>query len=65
MYEAQQRQRAIERKIRHYKRRKTTAVTEDAQAKARSKVRQWQGKQRKLIEENSFLRRRYSRESIN
>jgi len=64
MYEASQRQRAIERKIRAWKRRKTTAVTEDARNKAQSYISKWQKEQRQLLDENPFLRRRYDREGI-
>lgn len=41
-YEAKQRQRAIERQIRHWKRREAVALDDAARAKAGAKVRQWQ-----------------------
>jgi len=32
--------------------------------KAQKYISKWQGKQRKLVDDNSFLRRKYTRESI-
>lgn len=63
-YEAQQRQREIERQIRAYKTRQTIAVDEKAGAAAGAKVAQWQQAQRDLLKEFPFLKRQYSREQI-
>lgn len=63
-YKVEQRQRAIERKIRKYKRRKAAALTEDAEKKAQSFISKWQKNQRELIDQHSFLRRKYFREQI-
>jgi hypothetical protein len=61
-YEAGQRQRAIERNIRKYKRRETTAVVPEAQRAARLKVRQWQAAMRDHITAHPDLRRLRHRE---
>ncbi|MGF0176709.1 phage minor capsid protein [Streptomyces sp. Marseille-Q5077] len=61
-YEAGQRQRAIERHIRKYKRREATAVTPEAQRAARLKVRQWQGAMRTHLAAHPDLRRLRHRE---
>lgn len=42
-YADQQQQRAMERKVREWKRREAAAVTPEAQRKAQAKVREWQG----------------------
>jgi hypothetical protein len=59
-YQAQEKQRYIERNIRNWKR-KDEFGTDD---KAKNKVREWQAKQRQHLEENKFLRRNYSREQV-
>ncbi|WP_039936890.1 phage minor capsid protein [Streptomyces himastatinicus] len=61
-YEAGQRQRAIERHIRKYKRREAAAVTPEAQRAARLKLRQWQGAMRSHLAANPDLRRLRHRE---
>lgn len=61
-YQAEQRQREIERNIRKYKRIEAGSTDEQNRAKARAKVQQWQDIMRKHLEENDFLRRNYSRE---
>ncbi|MBC9714068.1 phage capsid protein [Streptomyces sp. TRM66268-LWL] len=61
-YEAGQRQRAIERHIRKYKRREAAAVTPEAQRAARLKVRQWQGAMRDHLAAHPDLRRLRHRE---
>ncbi|WP_371652490.1 MULTISPECIES: phage minor capsid protein [unclassified Streptomyces] len=61
-YEAGQRQRAIERKIRQYKRREAAAVTPEAKQAARIKVRQWQGAMRTHLGAHPDLRRLRQRE---
>ncbi|WHM36305.1 phage minor capsid protein [Streptomyces sp. BPTC-684] len=61
-YEAGQRQRAIERKIRQYKRREAAAVTPEAKRAARLKIRQWQGAMRTHLAAHPDLRRLRHRE---
>jgi len=61
-YEAGQRQRAIERNIRKYKRREAAAITPEAQRAARLKVRQWQGAMRDHLAAHPDLRRLRARE---
>ena len=65
-YKLEQKQRAIERTIRKYKRRKEAYRDNDEEMfkKANSKVREWQKIMRDFIEENSELRRQYIRERI-
>jgi hypothetical protein len=63
-YEASQVQRYNERQIKSWKRREASAVTSDAQQKAKQKVREWQKRQRQHLDSNEYLRRRYSREKI-
>lgn len=48
-YEDKQRQREIERHIREWKRREALALTPEAQAKARRKVREWQAHARENV----------------
>src|SRR5690625_1152160 len=64
MYEAEQRQRAIERNIREWKRREVAALTDVEKDKAKRYVESWQKRQREHIDANKFLRRDYSREQI-
>ncbi|CAM2786275.1 MULTISPECIES: phage minor capsid protein [Streptomyces] len=61
-YEAGQRQRAIERNIRKWKRREAAAVSPEAQRAARAKVRQWQKAQRDHLAAHPDLRRLRARE---
>lgn len=61
-YEAGQRQRAIERHIRKYKRHEAAAVTPEAKRAAASKVRQWQGAMRDHLAAHPDLRRLRHRE---
>ena len=63
-HEIAQRQRAIERAIRGWKRREAVAVTPQARAKAKAKVRAWQGEAKRHVDQNWFLRRNYSRERL-
>lgn len=63
-YEAQQKQRYMERQIRHWKRRKEMAITDAAEKKANSKIRSWQADIRQHLDENNYLRRNYDRESL-
>lgn len=64
MYEAQMRQRQIERNIKGWKRREVSSVDPLQRDKAKAKVREWQKAQRTHIKENSFLRRSSHREQI-
>lgn len=61
-YEAQQRQREIERHIRDWKRREALALDDDAAATARAKVRQWQASMREHLAANTDLKRQSARE---
>lgn len=62
-YELRQKQRYMERQVRHWKRRLAVAITEEDQRKASAKVRQWQAALREFVEEHE-RRRKYERESI-
>lgn len=64
-YEAEQRQRAIERQIRRWKRREVGSLDPDNYEYAHSKVKEWQSKMREHLEENPQLRRAYYRERVN
>jgi len=61
-YLAQQRQREIERNIRSWKRREALALTPEAKAEARSKVRGWQGQMRQHLTDHDYLKRQPQRE---
>lgn len=61
-YEAGQRQRAIERHIRKYKRRAAASVAPEAKRAAEAKVRQWQGAMRSHLAAHPDLRRNPTRE---
>ena len=63
-YNAQLRQRSIERNIRSWKRRSSVSLDNDTKEAANKKVREWQKKQRDHLEENKYLRRKYEREQI-
>jgi hypothetical protein len=56
-YEAKQRQREIERNIRKYKERELAALTPEATAAARAKVRAWQGAMRGHLKAHPELKR--------
>jgi len=58
-YEAGQEQRALERKVREWKRREALALTPEAAAKARRRVRHWQSEIRKHVAEHDLKRLRY------
>lgn len=62
-YEAQQRQRQMERTLREWKRREAAAVTPEAKALAGRKVRAWQGAIRDYVVAHDLPRKR-NRESI-
>ncbi len=61
-YAAGQRQREIERRIRHYRRRQAAAITPEAKQAAGIKVRQWQGAMRTHLAAHPDLRRLRHRE---
>lgn len=61
-YEAQQRQREIERTIRDWKRKAALATTPEEYDRAQAKVAQWQGAMRDWMESHPALKRQYSRE---
>lgn len=63
-YEAEQKQRYMERQVRKWKRRKVGSLDEENRAAAQKKVREWQGKIREHLKENPQLRRDYHREKI-
>lgn len=56
-YEAEQKQRGIERKIRKYKRLEAGSVNAENLNKYSEKVQEWQGALRQHFKENSFLRK--------
>lgn len=62
-YEAQQRQREIERKIREWKTREALASDPAAKADAARKVSQWQAAQRAHLNAHPALKRQYQREN--
>lgn len=55
-YEAKQRQRAFERKVREWKRREALALDDAARASARAKVRDWQRALREHVASNDLKR---------
>lgn len=55
-YAERQKQRGIERNIRHWKKREAVAITPAAQVKAHAKVREWQGNMRTFIDDTDRLR---------
>lgn len=58
-YEASQRQRELERKVREWKRRQALALDDDQAAYAARKVRDWQRELRQHIDQNDLKRLRY------
>lgn len=62
-YDAKQRQRAMERKVREWKRREALALDDAARAQARAKVRDWQKALRQHVDEHD-LKRLSRREQI-
>ena len=63
-YELAQRQRQIERHIRRWKLRESTALTPQEAATAKAKVKAWQAVQREHVKKRSWLRRQYGREKV-
>lgn len=62
-YKAQQRQRAMERKVREWRRREAVAVTPAAKAQARGKVKEWRDAIATLTTEEGLPRKR-NRETL-
>lgn len=62
-YEDRQKQRQIERQIRHWKRREAAALDDNERDKAGAKVREWQATMREFVAEKD-RRRRYDREQV-
>lgn len=62
-YVEKQQQRALERKVREWKRREAVALTPEAQRKARGKVREWQGRLKAHTDRTGLPRKR-NRESL-
>jgi hypothetical protein len=63
-YEDTQRQRAIERHIRRWKRTASVAMDEQARTRANAKVRAWQADMRKHVAAHPELRRKPQREQV-
>lgn len=63
-YEAQQRQRDIERNIRAWKRREAAAITPEAKARAVAYVKAWQARMREHLAANEYLKRQPGRERV-
>jgi len=63
-YEAKQKQRYMERKVREWKRREALALDDAASVRARGKVREWQAALREHVDRHDLKRLRY-REQIN
>lgn len=63
-YEATQKQRAIERNIRKWKKRSAAALTPEAKRAAEARVRAWQGRMRGHLAEHPELIRRREREQL-
>ncbi|GGN86341.1 hypothetical protein GCM10010112_67780 [Actinoplanes lobatus] len=61
---ARQRQRAIERNIRRWKEREQAALTPEAKAGAKARVRKWQNEMREHLKANPALKRLSYREQI-
>lgn len=63
-YEAQQKQRTIERGIRSWKTREALAITDSERARSTAKVREWQGTLRQHLKSNPELKRQSRREQV-
>lgn len=64
IYQQRQRQRAIERNIRKYKKRAASSLRKEDRLKANRFVKKWQAEQRNHLDKYKFLRRRYDAEQI-
>lgn len=60
----EQRQRTLERNVRKWKTRQATALTPEAERKAKAKVRQWQGQIREHLAATDGLDRKPAREQV-
>ncbi|KAJ3194341.1 hypothetical protein HK101_002966 [Irineochytrium annulatum] len=63
-YQAEQKQRYMERQIRKYKRLEAGSVDEGNQANYKAKIRQWQAQLRMHLREHDYLRRDSKREKL-
>jgi hypothetical protein len=63
-YEAEQKQRHMERQIRRWKRISAGEVDKSNEMSSSSKVKEWQGKLRQHLADNPHLRRDYEREKL-
>lgn len=63
-YQAEQKQRYMERQIRKYKRLEAGSVDEENQANYKAKIRQWQAQIRMHLKEHDYLRRDSKREKL-
>lgn len=63
-YEAEQRQREIERNIRRWKRRRAGSFNERSNTLSEAKIRVWQEEQREHLKKHPWLTRRYDRERL-
>lgn len=63
-YEAEQKQRYLERQVRRWKRREAGSLDEGNKSAAKAKVREWQKRIREHLKENPQLRRDYWRERL-
>jgi hypothetical protein len=63
-FEAQQRLRAMERQVRHWRRRQAAAITPEARDKARAKVAAWQGEIRRHVDATGVRRLRDREQTV-
>lgn len=63
-YQAQEKQRYIERQIRKWKRRDSVSLDNKTKQYTSGKIKEWQKTQREHIKDNQFLVRQYDREQI-
>lgn len=63
-YEAEQKQRCLERKIRYWKRKEAIAGTDESLKDAKAQLKTWQKKMREHLKENPQLRRQPQREKL-
>lgn len=64
LYEAEQKQRYLERQIRKWKRISVGSVSDDSKFMASNKVKQWVKQLQSHIKDNPSLRRNYNREDV-
>lgn len=63
-YKIEQEQRYNERMIRKWKHRLAVAIVDEERGKAKAKIRAYQARNRELVQEHNYLRRKYERESV-